>query len=329
MTGVIITRTPLRISLGGGGTDLKSYYEKREGFWISAAINQYIYVTLHRTFTDGIIVKYSKMEKVDRVTEIQNDLVREALKLQNLTTKVEITSIANLPAKTGLGSSGTFGVGLLKAIYASNKLPVTQQQLAEDAVNIEVDILKRPVGKQDQYIAAFGGITCFEVDKKGNVTVSPLRIGQQTLAELEDHLLLFFTGFSRDASSILKEQHVKSKKSDTDMLKNLDFVKKLGLQSKEALETGDLKKFGEIMHEHWLHKKKRSGKMTNPEIDKWYNKAMNNGAIGGKLVGAGGGGFLMFYADNPRKLRTAMREERLHEIRFKFDFEGAKVILNE
>lgn len=329
MTNFILSRTPLRISLGGGGTDLKSYYEKREGFWISAAIDKYVYITLHETFEDGLIIKYSKMENVQRVTEIQNDIIRETLKLHELTSRVELNSIANIPSGTGLGSSGTFCVGLLKAIYNWKHEQISPQQLAEEATHVEADILKRPIGKQDQYIASFGGITCFSVDKHGRVTVSPLQVDQRTLHYLEDHLLLFFTGFSRNSETILKEQDTKSKGSDKEMIGNLDFIKDLGLKSKEALETGDVLKFGELMHTHWEHKKKRSGTMSNPNIDRWYAVARENGALGGKLVGAGGGGFLMFLADDPQRLRNAMREEGLEEVRFRFDFEGSKILVSE
>ena len=326
---IIITRTPLRISLGGGGTDLRSYYEKRGGFFISAAINKYIYITLHDTFEDGLIIKYSKMEKVARVSEIQNDIIRETLKLHALDNRLEINSIANIPTGTGLGSSGSFGVGLLKAIYAKKRVPVSQLQVAEESTRIQADILKRPIGKQDQYIAAFGGITCFEVDKKGNTTVTPLRIDQETLHKLEDNLLVFFTGFSRSADVLLKDQNEKSRSNNNEMLKNLDFIKRLGYDSKEALETGDLKRFGELMHMHWEHKRKRSKGMSNPDIDRWYELARKNGTLGGKIIGAGGGGFLMFYTEEPERLRIAMRKEGLSEVRFKFDFEGSKVIVQD
>jgi D-glycero-alpha-D-manno-heptose-7-phosphate kinase len=326
---IIITRTPLRISLGGGGTDLRSYYEKRGGFFISAAINKYIYITLHDTFEDGLIIKYSKMEKVARVSEIQNDIIRETLKLHALDNRLEINSIANIPTGTGLGSSGSFGVGLLKAIYAKKRVPVSQLQVAEESTRIQADILKRPIGKQDQYIAAFGGITCFEVDKKGNTTVTPLRIDQETLHKLEDNLLVFFTGFSRSADVLLKDQNEKSRSNNNEMLKNLDFIKRLGYDSKEALETGDLKRFGELMHVHWEHKRKRSKGMSNPDIDRWYELARKNGTLGGKIIGAGGGGFLMFYTEEPERLRIAMRKEGLSEVRFKFDFEGSKVIVQD
>lgn len=324
---MIITRTPLRISLGGGGTDLKSYYQKYGSFFISAAIDKYIYITLHETFTKGYLIKYSKMEQVSRVSEIQNDLIRETFKLHNTQNKIELNSIADIPHGTGLGSSGSFIVGLLKAIYASQMEQISPQNLAEEAYKIEATILKRPVGKQDQYIASFGGITCFEINKKGDVSISPLNISKETLHELEDNLILFFTGFSRDSSTILKEQDKKSNKSDKDMIKNLHFVKKIGIESKKALENGDLNRFAELMNIHWEEKKKRAGKMSNPHINRWYNIAMKNGALGGKIVGAGGGGFLMFFSNDKPKLIKAMTKEGLVETRFRFDFEGPKIVI--
>lgn len=329
MVEFLMTRTPLRISLGGGGTDLKSYYEKRGGFFISGAIDKYIYISMHQTFSKEIILKYSKMEKVERISEIHNDIVRETLKLHDINDSIEINSIANIPSGTGLGSSGTFGAGLLKSIYAFKKQPTSPYQIADESTRIQADILKRPIGKQDQFIASYGGITAFEIDRKGNVTVIPLKITRDTLDRLEDNLLMFFTGFSRSADTLLKDQDDKSKKSDTDILDNLDFIKRLGHRSKEALELGDLDTFGKILHEHWVHKKKRSNKMSNPDIDKWYNVAIEGGALGGKLIGAGGGGFLLFYAKEPERVRAAMKKEGLEEIRFKFDFEGSKVIVNE
>ncbi|MFH1840227.1 MAG: galactokinase [Nanoarchaeota archaeon] len=326
---MIITRTPLRISLGGGGTDLKSYYKDYGSFFISAAINKYVYITLHETFSEGYIVKYSQIENTSRISQIQNGIVRESFRLHNMPNKIELNSIADIPYGTGLGSSGSFGVGLLKAVYSSKKEQISQQNLAEEAYKIEADILKRPIGKQDQYIASFGGITCFEIDKNGKVSVSPLNIPKETLHELEDNLVLFFTGYTRNAANILKEQDQKSKQSENNMINNLHFVKKLGLESKQALETGDLDRFAEIMNIHWQEKKKRSGAMSNPRINELYDIALDNGALGGKIIGAGGGGFLMFLAHDKQKLVKRMREEGLIETRFGFDFEGPKVLIQD
>ena len=323
---MIIARSPLRISLGGGGTDLPSYYREHEGFLIAAAIDKYVYVTINRPFNEGIYLKYSEIEHVKTVDEVSHNIIREALKLENLNTpQVEISSIADLPSGTGLGSSGSFTTALLKAIYAYRHRHINPEELAELACEIEIDRLKEPIGKQDQYIASVGGITCFAFHKDNSVTFAPLKISRETFHKLEDNLLLFFTGFSRSASEILKDQHVKSQKNDVDMLNNLHFVKEIGYLSKDALESGNTDKFGELMHQHWEHKKKRSGGMSNQNIDAWYETALKNGAIGGKVVGAGGGGFLMFMADDATKLRSAMKKSGLQEVRFKFDFEGAKV----
>ena len=325
---MIITRSPLRITLGGGGTDLESYYSKHGGFLISAAIDKYVYITVNKPFIPEFFLKYSRIENTKDIDSIEHPIIRESLKEINPNIKqLEITSIANIPAGTGLGSSGSFTTALLKALNHYENNILSQSELAEQACKIEIEKLMEPIGKQDQYIAAHGGITCFEFCKNGEVKVSPLKISKETLHDLEDNLLLFFTGYSRSASAILKDQNDKSKSSDEDMISNLHFVKELGLKSKEALENGDLKKFGELMNVHWEHKKKRSGNMSNPKIDEWYNLALQNGDIGGKLIGAGGGGFLMFYTEEKSKLRKALTEAGLDEVRFKFDFEGTKIIV--
>jgi D-glycero-alpha-D-manno-heptose-7-phosphate kinase len=324
---MIIVRSPLRISLGGGGTDLPSYYKEHEGFLIAAAIDKYVYVTINRPFLEGIYLKYSSIENVKKVSEIEHPIIREALTLQNLNTpQIEITSLADIPAGTGLGSSGSFTTALLKALYTYRKRHIHQEELAALACHIEIDRLGEPIGKQDQYIAALGGITSFAFHKDDKVVSAPVNLTIDTLFDLEDNLLLFFTGFARSASNILKDQKNRSEKNDEDMINNLHYVKDLGYRSKTALENGDTNLFGELMHEHWENKKRRSGGMSNSDIDKWYNVAMKNGAIGGKLVGAGGGGFLMFMAKDKARLRKAMKESGLEEVRFKFDFEGTKVI---
>ena len=325
---MIITRSPLRISLGGGGTDLPSYYKKHSGFLIAAAIDKYVYITLHQTFVTDLIVKYSQLERVKHASELRHPIIREAMKLTGVDGPyLEITSMADIPAGTGLGSSGSFTTALLKALHAHRKNLVHPRELAEQACHIEIDLLGEPVGKQDQYIAAYGGLTCFQFLPNGHVEATPLKVDSETLYNLEDNLLLFFTGYSRSAGTILKEQDEKSRTSDKEMIDNLHFVKDLGYQSQEALEKGDLHRFGDLMNVHWERKKQRSGGMSNPDIDKWYNLAMENGALGGKLIGAGGGGFLMFYAADKTRLRHAMRETGLTEVRFRFDFEGTKVVI--
>jgi D-glycero-alpha-D-manno-heptose-7-phosphate kinase len=325
---MIITRSPLRISLGGGGTDLPSYYREHSGFVIAAAIDKYVYITLHRTFAQELILKYSKMEHVRSADEVQHPIVREALRLTKVDVPyLEITSMADIPAGTGLGSSGAFTTALLKALHTLQKNLVHPQELAEQACHIELDLLKEPIGKQDQYIAAYGGLTCFRFLPNHQVEAWPLRIDPDTLYNLEENLLLFFTGFTRSAGEILKEQDRRSKDNDREMTSNLHSVKELGRESKEALEAGDLKRFAELMNVHWEYKKQRSPTMSNDQINQWYQLARQNGALGGKLIGAGGGGFLMFYADDKVCLRRAMREAGLQEVRFHFDFEGTQVIV--
>ncbi len=324
---MIISRSPLRISIGGGGTDLPSYYKENEGFVISAAINKYIYISISRPFNEGIYLKYSKLENVKRVEEIEHPIFREALKMMNLNSpQIEITSIADIPSGTGLGSSGSFTTALLKALYTHRRKHLLQEELAELACEIELEKLKEPIGKQDQYIASYGGITSFTFHKDGKVNVKPLNINVDKMYELQDRLLLFFTGYSRSASKILKDQNVKTLMNNTEMLKNLDYVKELGLQTQDALINGNLDEYGKIMHSHWLHKRKRSKGMSNKSIDKWYSLAKRNGAIGGKVVGAGGGGFLLFLSDDPARLRKSMQKENLAEVRFNFDFEGTKIV---
>lgn len=324
---MIITRSPLRVSLGGGGTDLPSYYREHSGFVIAGAIDKYVYITLHETFVDDLIIKYSRMERVQSVDQVQHPLIREALRLTAVAApRLEITSLADMPAGTGLGSSGSFTTALLKALHTLKKDFVHPKELAEQACHIEIDLLKEPVGKQDQYIASFGGITCFRFLPNDQVEAWPLKISTETLYNLEDNLLLFFTGYSRTASAILREQDDRSKQADGDMIGNLHFIKDLGRRSREALETGDLEQFAELMNAHWEHKKRRSTGMSNSQIERWYALARENGALGGKVVGAGGGGFLMFYARDKVRLRAAMREAGLEEVRFRFDFEGTKVV---
>lgn len=324
---MIITRSPLRISLGGGGTDLPSYYREHSGFLIAAAIDKYVYINVHRRFVDGFLLKYSSLEEAATVDDIKHPIIREALKLVDVHERnLEITSMADIPAGTGLGSSGSFTTALLKALHALKKNLVHPAELAEQACCIELEKLGEPIGRQDQYISAFGGITAFRFLPDGRVEAAPLKISEETLFNLEDNLLLFFTGYSRGASAILKEQDDKSKKADTVMTENLHFIKDIGKQSQKALESGKLEEFARLMDEHWRRKKERSKGISNSDINAWYDYAMANGALGGKVIGAGGGGFLMFYAGDKVKLRHAMREKKLTEVRFRFDFEGTRVL---
>ena len=325
---MIIARAPLRVTLGGGGTDLPSYYRDHEGFLVAAAIDKYVYITIHQTFDKELIVKYSKLERVQRADQLQHPIVREALDLVGSNgTFLEITSMADIPAGTGLGSSGSFTTALLKALHTHQKALVHPRELAEQACAIEIGRLAEPVGKQDQYASAYGGLTCFTVDVDGQVTAEPLRISDETRYNLEDNLLLFFTGYSRSASVILEEQDRRSRANDRVMADNLHRIKALAFDTRDAFERGDLRRFGEIMNEHWQHKKQRSASMSNPEINEWYDMALEHGAIGGKLIGAGGGGFLMFYSEDKPRLRHAMRSTPLREVRFRFDFSGTQVLV--
>jgi D-glycero-alpha-D-manno-heptose-7-phosphate kinase len=324
---VIIVRSPMRISLGGGGTDLPSYYTKHTGFVVAAAITRYVYITISEDFWPLIKLKYSKMEEVERVEDIHHPIIREAMKLTGVTGPfLDIVSLSDIPAGTGLGSSGSFTTALLRALHTLNRKFVAPQELAEQACHIEIDLLKEPIGKQDQYIAAFGGITSFEFRPDENVDVTPLKIPSEALANLEDNLVLFFTGTARSASEILRDQDTKSKDSAADMLANLHFTKQLGIESRDALVKGDLRKFAELMAVHWEHKKKRSPGMSSGPIDELYELAHKNGALAGKIVGAGGGGFLLLYTEEKTRLRQAMRGAGLREVLLQFDFAGTSVV---
>lgn len=324
---MIVTRAPLRISIGGGGTDLPYYSSKFGGSLVSVAINRYIYTTIDkRDFYNQTLIKYSKNECVDHVDQIQNTRVREALKLLGIKDPLEITTMADVPAETGLGGSSSFLVSLLKALHEYKSEGISAKYLAEEACKIEIDILKEPIGKQDQYLAAFGGLIHLNITKNNNVLVSPLNVSHETLKEMENNLLLFFTGIRRSASEVLSDQK-KSAEDDKSKLEYMHEIKSIGVGIKTALEKGNLRRFGEWLNVHWELKKNLSKKMTNDKIDLWYDTAIKNGAVGGKIIGAGGGGFLMFYCDNDHaKLIKVMSKLGLQEMPFNFDFDGAKVI---
>lgn len=323
---MIITKTPLRISLGGGGTDLPSYYERDGGFVLSAAIDKYIYISVNSTFTDDYLLKYSELERVPALSQISHPIIRTACEVMNISPGIEIVSVADIPSGTGLGSSGSFTVGLLHALSVHKHSHTSVHELAEMACEIEIDRLREPVGKQDQYIAAYGGVSNLTFSSDGSVEVTPLDIPRNTLADLESNLLLFFTGYSRSAGSILKDQAQKSTSGDVNMRKNLDETRQLGLQIRDELTNGNAEAFGLLMNEHWQRKRERSAGMSNPRIDELYDLGMTNGAIGGKLVGAGAGGFLMFYASQPQQLRNKFRDIGLEEVRFRFDHDGTTLL---
>ena len=329
---MIISRSPVRITLGGGGTDLPSYYEKYGGALIAAAINKYTLVTAHTRFDDDIKINYSKTEIVKNPNQVKHNIFREALKLLKIKKGIELTSLSDMPSSSGLGTSGSFTIALLNALHNYKKEFVSQKKLAEEACHIEMDILKEPIGKQDQYIASFGGITYFEFEKNGNVKVKPLKLSEEAVDELHSNIILFYTGIQRSASKILKKQDDDGKKNASRTIDTLHQIKKIGKDTKKAFENDDIDKLGEYLDTHWNIKKNLSNKISNPFIDKCYNHAKKNGALGGKIIGAGGGGFFMFYHNGSVSKKTRFIKEMgkigLKKMRYTFDFEGAKIILN-
>ncbi|MHB8512028.1 MAG: GHMP family kinase ATP-binding protein [Actinomycetota bacterium] len=328
---MILAQAPFRISLGGGGTDLPSYYKRFGGFVISAAISKYIYIYANRPAADDLIrVKYSKYEQVESIEEVEHDLVRPALKLLDITSGLEIASMADVSAGTGLGSSGTYLVALLTALHAFKRNTVPTKDLAEQAVHIEMDLAGHPVGKQDHYLAAFGGITALDIDKDGTVEVTRLDLSHDVLDEFRNTVLLFYTGMTRRSTDILKEQARATDGDDKRVLDSLHRTKEIGYAIRQVLEKGDLNEFGRLLDEHWKTKKQRSDRISDGPLDRWYDLAVESGALGGKVIGAGGGGFFMFQCPTQHKadLRAAMAAEGLREMRYDFDFQGAKVIVN-
>lgn len=328
---MILARAPYRISLGGGGTDLPSYYSEYGGFILSAAVNKYLYIYVNRPAADDFIrLKYSRYEQVASPDEIEHDLVRPALKLLNLGGSLEIASMADVPAGTGLGSSGTYLVALLTALYELKREKVPTQALAEQACHIEMEIAGHPAGKHDPYLAAFGGFACLDIDTEGRVKVAPLNISITTVEEFRNNVLLFYTGLTRSSSEILEAQRQDTARKDSAVVDSLHHTKELGYRIKEALEQGDLERFGLMLDEHWQNKKRRSTKISDAKLDRWYETVKSCGGLGGKIMGAGGGGFFMFFCPNrsKSKIRKALAESGLREMPYDFDYEGAKVMVN-
>jgi D-glycero-alpha-D-manno-heptose-7-phosphate kinase len=326
---MILTQTPTRLPLGGGGTDLPSYYSKFGGFFVSAALNKYNYIALKPRFEDGFRISYSRTEIVDRVDSIQQPIVREALRLVGVKGGLEIVSIADVPGRAGLGGSSSYTVGVLNALHTYARDHVTREALAEEACQVEIDRLREPIGKQDQYVAAFGGINSYEISLDGKVRVEPIRISSHSEAELENNIFLFYTGMTRDASKILGRIKKDEEDGANRVVETMHKIKEIGYEVRDALTSEDLHRFGELLDVHWQTKKNLSTDVSNSRIDCLYEIGKRNGAIGGKIMGAGGGGFLMLYADAEKKrLREAMTREGMKEVRFRFDYEGSKVSLN-
>ena len=327
---MILSRAPTRITLGGGGTDLESYYSKYGGFLIAGAINKYCTILASPRFYTDIRLSYSKTEIRNNVSEIEHRIFRAALQLTDINDSIELHSTADVPAGCGLGTSSSFTAALLNALHAYKRQFITQRQVAEEACHIEIDILGEPIGKQDQYMAAFGGLNCLTFEKNGDVIIEPLRVAAEIHDQLENNLILFFTGTERSASQILRDQDTKSKKNNRAMVENLHHIKEIGLETRKYLENGQVDMLGELFHAHWETKKKRSSAISSPIIDECYETAMKNGALGGKLIGAGGGGFLMFYCKNGEKHKVieSIQKMGLKWERFHFDFDGAKILVN-
>jgi D-glycero-alpha-D-manno-heptose-7-phosphate kinase len=326
---MIISRAPVRLSMGGGGTDLASYYEKYGGFLMAAAINKYVYVMANKRFMKSIRLSYSKTETVDDVNQIEHNIFREALKFTEIENQIELVSIADVPSQCGLGTSSTFAIALLNVLLHYQRKYVDLHRLADIACHIEIDLLQQPIGKQDQYAAAFGGFNAYWFNKDGSVNVEPVRIGEENLIDLQNNIHLFYLNKDRSASSILDVQNSKSKEGDPGTIDRLHKIKEIGLYTKKIFENGNIDEFGEILHEHWLTKKGLSSKVSDPYIDEIYETARKNGALGGKVVGAGGGGFILFYCPKNRAaLASAMAKFGLNQMQFAFEPEGAEIIFH-
>ncbi len=324
---MIVVRTPLRIPLGGGGTDITSYSSRFGGFVMTAAINKYIYVTVKKRELDQKIKVGS--ECVDQVGKLKNELVREILKFVGIHCGIEISSICNIPSGSGLGGSGAFTVGLLNALYALKSEKCSQSDLAEYASTIEIDILRQPIGKQDQYITALGGIQCLEIMLNGSVTATAPKISPKILSDLLGRLLFFHTQIERKSAAVLVEQYNATKNGNQGVIDSLHQIKEIGYQTKDVLEKGKLSEFGKLLHDHWLCKKALSPKVSSKIIDSWYDLAIESGASGGKIMGAGSGGFFMFYCDKGKeKVRQALLLKGLTELQVNFDFQGTTILTN-
>jgi len=327
---MIITRTPFRITLGGGGTDLPAYYSRHGGFVFAAALDKYMFISVNRPVVDDLVrLKYTRSEIVAHRDQVQHDIAREAMRMTGIERGLEITSMADVPAGTGLGSSSCYAVGLLNALHTLLRQPVSYQALAEEACRLEIDLLHKPIGKQDQYIASFGGLTVLEIAREGTVTVSRANVADSTLDDLQRNLLIFYTGTDRSSLDILSEQSRGAAQPASPVVESLHAIKEMGCRIREYIEEGDLTSFGLLLDQHWQYKKKLSPRVTSPHLDALYQLAKVNGALGGKISGAGGGGFFVFYTERDhQKLRNSLRAAGLREMRYRFDFEGTKALVN-
>ena len=327
---MIISRAPLRFSLGGGGTDLPGYSREHGGFLVSAAIDKYVYVSANRRFYRDIRLAYSKTEVVSRVADIEHPIFREALRMTGIDHSIELTSVAELPSNSGLGSSSTFTVALLNALHTYKREFVSSRRLAEEACTVEIDRLGEPIGKQDQYISAFGNITALTFHPDGSVEVAPVPVRGEVLDELESNLVIVYSGVERESRTVLSDQDKrlrdKSGKAQSDMHR----IKELGHEVYRLLTEGDVDRYGELLHEHWMRKRGLASNMTDSALDGHYEAAREAGALGGKIMGAGGGGFFMFYVrpHHKRQLIEALAARGLRRLRFRFDLDGARIVAN-
>jgi D-glycero-alpha-D-manno-heptose-7-phosphate kinase len=327
---MIVSRAPVRFSLGGGGTDLPSYSREHGGFVVAAAVDKFVNVCVARRFQNNIRLAYTESEIVDDVEQIRHRIFKAALKMTRIERGVELHSLADVPANTGLGSSSSFTVALLNGLHAFKREFVPAQQLAEEACRLEIDVLKEPIGKQDQYIAAFGGVSALTFHTDGSVDVERLPLRDEVIDDLEANLIIYYSGVERSASSVLKEQ-AKTITQNTDAaVQRMHRIKELGHETRRILLSGEIDRYGEMLHEHWTNKRKLASNMSDGTIDEYYDAARKAGAVGGKLMGAGGGGFFMFYVRPPdrRRVHDALAARGLRPLRFRFDFDGARIMAN-
>jgi D-glycero-alpha-D-manno-heptose-7-phosphate kinase len=327
---MIVSRAPVRFSLGGGGTDLPSYSREHGGFVVAAAVDKFVNVCVARRFQDNIRLAYTESEIVDHVDQIRHRIFKAALKMTGIERGLELHSLADVPANTGLGSSSSFTVALLNGLHAFKREFVPAEQLADEACRLEIDILQEPIGKQDQYIAAYGGVSAMTFHTDGSVDVERLPLKDEVIDDLESNLIIYYSGVERAASSVLKEQAKTITENKDAAVQRMHRIKELGHETKRILLAGEIDTYGEMLHEHWTNKRKLASNMSGGVIDEHYEAARNAGAIGGKLMGAGGGGFFMFYvrAGDRRRVHDVLAARGLKPMRFRFDFDGARIMAN-